>query len=64
MYKRQHVQRDFHVEVPLSILFEQQTIAALADYIEQAETSSETVIPKAPALDPVSYTHLEPTRPS
>nr|AHJ59492.1 nonribosomal peptide synthase subunit [Bacillus pumilus] len=46
-----HVQRDFHVEVPLSILFEQQTVAALASYIEQAETSSETVIPKAPALD-------------
>lgn len=46
-----HVQRDFQVEVPLSVLFEQQTIAALAAYIEQAETSSETVIPKAPALD-------------
>ncbi|MDG8484043.1 phosphopantetheine-binding protein, partial [Streptococcus pneumoniae] len=46
-----HVQRDFQVEVPLSILFEQQTIAALAAYIEQAETSSETVIPKAPAAD-------------
>ncbi|RAP12538.1 hypothetical protein C2W58_03447 [Bacillus pumilus] len=46
-----HVHRDFQVEVPLSILFEQQTIAALAAYIEQAETSSETVIPKAPALD-------------
>ncbi|WP_186314856.1 non-ribosomal peptide synthetase [Bacillus pumilus] len=46
-----HVQRDFHVEVPLSILFEQQTVAALAAYIEQAETSSETVIPKAPAFD-------------
>ncbi|MBC5891007.1 non-ribosomal peptide synthetase, partial [Bacillus pumilus] len=46
-----HVQRDFHVEVPLSILFEQQNVAALAAYIEQAETSSETVIPKAPAFD-------------
>ncbi|UDB46533.1 amino acid adenylation domain-containing protein [Bacillus safensis] len=45
------VQRDFEVEVPLSILFEQQTIATLAAYIEQAERSSETVIPKAPAAD-------------
>ncbi|WP_233230784.1 non-ribosomal peptide synthetase [Bacillus pumilus] len=46
-----HVQRDSQVEVPLSILFEQQTIAALAAYIEQAESSSETVIPQAPDAD-------------
>ncbi|MBG9910866.1 peptide synthetase, partial [Bacillus xiamenensis] len=43
-----HVQRAFQVEVPLSVLFEQQTIAALAVYIEQAERSSQVVIPKAP----------------
>ncbi|MEC0968682.1 non-ribosomal peptide synthetase, partial [Bacillus altitudinis] len=42
------VQRAFQVEVPLSVLFEQQTIAALAVYIEQAEKSSQVVIPKAP----------------
>ncbi|MCY7569405.1 amino acid adenylation domain-containing protein [Bacillus safensis] len=45
------VQRDFQVEVPLSVLFEQQTIAALAAYIEQAEKSTATEIPKAPAAD-------------
>ena len=45
------VQRDFQVEVPLSVLFEQQTIAALATYIEQAEKSTATEIPKAPAVD-------------
>ncbi|MFS0655356.1 amino acid adenylation domain-containing protein, partial [Bacillus sp. 179-C3.3 HS] len=43
-----HIQRDFHVDVPLSVLFEQQTIAALATYIEQADESSKEVIPKAP----------------
>ncbi|CVN45624.1 putative non-ribosomal peptide sythetase [Streptococcus pneumoniae] len=42
------VQRAFQVEVPLSVLFEQQTISALAVYIEQAEKSSQVVIPKAP----------------
>ncbi|MDR0126245.1 non-ribosomal peptide synthetase [Bacillus zhangzhouensis] len=43
-----HIQRAFQVEVPLSVLFEQQTIAALAAYIEQAEKSAQMVIPKAP----------------
>ena len=43
-----HIERTFQVEVPLSVLFEQQTIAALAAYIEQAEKSAQTVIPKAP----------------
>ncbi|PCK23220.1 non-ribosomal peptide synthetase, partial [Bacillus pumilus] len=42
------IQRVFQVEVPLSVLFEQQTIAALTVCIEQAEKFSQTVIPKAP----------------
>ena len=46
-----HIQRDFHVEVPLSVLFGEQTIAALAVFIEQAETSSKEMIPKAPLAD-------------
>ncbi|MDM5296915.1 amino acid adenylation domain-containing protein [Bacillus pumilus] len=43
-----HIQQIFHVDVPLSVLFEQQTIAALAIFIEQAEESSKVAIPKAP----------------
>ncbi|WP_353853829.1 amino acid adenylation domain-containing protein [Bacillus sp. Bos-x628] len=45
------IQRAFHVEVPLSVLFEQQTIVALAAFIAQADESPKTSIPKATVSD-------------
>ncbi|MGE6631993.1 amino acid adenylation domain-containing protein, partial [Bacillus sp. NPDC077027] len=42
------IQRTFHIDVPLSFLFEQQTVAALADYIDHADSISDNQIEKAP----------------